>query len=106
MLRKGYNSHVRTASISDAKNRLSAYIDLVRQGATIVITDRGQPVAELSPIAHRETAENARLGELERKGWLQRGDKSVRREIPRPVRSRIPRLNIVDLLVTERESGW
>lgn len=97
---------MKTASISEAKNRLSAYIDLVRQGATIVITDRGQPVAELSPIVHRGTAASARLAELERKGWLQRGDKSARREIPKPVRSRIPHLSIVDLLVAERESGW
>ena len=96
---------MKTASISQAKNRLSAYIDLVRQGATIVITDRGQPVAELSPIAHRETAANARLGELVRKGWLQRGDKSGRREIPKPVRSRVPHLSVVDVLIAERESG-
>lgn len=97
---------MKTASISEAKNRLSAYIDLVRQGATVVITDRGRPVAELRSVTHPRTAAGARIAMLERKGWLQRGNKSGKRELPRPVRSRIPHLNIVDLLVAERESGW
>ena len=70
------------------------------------MTDRGQPVAELAPIANRETAANARLGELERKGWLRRGDKSVTREIPKRVRSRIAHPGVVDLLVGERAGGW
>lgn len=97
---------MKTASISELKNRLSAYVDLVRQGATVVITDRGRPVAELTPVTHPRTAASARIAALERKGWLQRGDKSVKREIPKPVRSRVPHLSIVDLLVAERESGW
>lgn len=96
---------MKTASISEAKNRLSAYIDLVRQGTRVVITDRGRPVAELAPITHPQTAASARIAALERKGWLQRGDKSQRRDIPKPIRPRNPRLSIVDLLVLERESG-
>ena len=97
---------MKTASISQAKNQLSAYIDLVRQGATIIITDRGRPVAELAPVTHPRTASSARIAALERKGWLQRGDKSLQREIPKPVHPRVPHLSIVDLLVAERESGW
>src|SRR3989304_4045748 len=41
---------MKTASISEAKNRLSAYIDLVRRGETVQITDRGNPVARLVPL--------------------------------------------------------
>ena len=48
---KGYNSHVKKASVSEAKNRLSALLDRVRHGHTIVIEDRGVPVARLEPIA-------------------------------------------------------
>jgi prevent-host-death family protein len=103
---RGYNSQMKTASISQAKNRLSAYIDLVRQGNRVVITDRGRPVAELAPVSHPQAAATARLAMLERKGWLQRGDKTGEREIPKPVRPRNPRLSIVGLLIRERESGW
>jgi prevent-host-death family protein len=41
---------MKTASISEAKNRLSAYIDPVRRGETVQITDRGNPVARLVPL--------------------------------------------------------
>src|SRR5678809_661438 len=45
--RSGYSSHMKTATLTEAKNQLSALIDLVRHGETIVITDRGRPVARL-----------------------------------------------------------
>lgn len=97
---------MKTASVSEAKNRLSAYLDLVRQGNRVIITDRGQPVAELAPIAHPRTAAAARLAALERKGWLQRGDKSRKRGIPKPIRVLVSRPSVADLLLRERESGW
>lgn len=33
------------------KTRLGAYLRRVRQGATIVVTDRGEPIAELRPFS-------------------------------------------------------
>jgi len=41
---------MRSVSISDAKNGLSALMREVRGGATVVITDRGVPVAKLGPV--------------------------------------------------------
>jgi prevent-host-death family protein len=35
----------------ELKVRLGTYLRRVRQGRTLVVTDRGQPVAELRPIA-------------------------------------------------------
>ncbi len=42
---------MKTVSVSDAKNSLSALLQEVRGGASIVITDRGVPVAQLAPLA-------------------------------------------------------
>jgi prevent-host-death family protein len=42
---------MKTASISDVKNCFSAYIDRVRRGESVLITDRNQPVARLTPLA-------------------------------------------------------
>lgn len=39
-----------TISVSDAKNGLSALLREVRGGSTVLITDRGVPVAQLSPV--------------------------------------------------------
>jgi prevent-host-death family protein len=39
-----------TASVSEAKNQLSALLKLVQAGQSVVITDRGVPVARLEPV--------------------------------------------------------
>lgn len=41
---------MKRASITEAKNGLSALVDQVRHGKTIVIEDRGVPVARLEPV--------------------------------------------------------
>ncbi|MGQ0649633.1 MAG: type II toxin-antitoxin system Phd/YefM family antitoxin [Gemmatimonadaceae bacterium] len=41
---------MKTASISELKARLSAYLDAVRQGDEVLVTDRGRPVARLAPV--------------------------------------------------------
>ncbi len=39
-----------TASVSEAKNQLSALLRLVQAGQSVLITDRGIPVARLEPV--------------------------------------------------------
>ena len=41
---------MRSESISSAKNRLSALVKEVQSGESVLITDRGVPVAKLVPI--------------------------------------------------------
>jgi prevent-host-death family protein len=60
---------MKKASISQAKNGLSALIDRVRQGASIVIEDRGVPVAKLEPIVDAADAEG-RVSRLARQGVI------------------------------------
>jgi prevent-host-death family protein len=59
-------------SISEAKHRLSALLDRVRQGHTIIIEDRGVAVATLGPIARRDLDPDGRIARLERQGLLRR----------------------------------
>jgi prevent-host-death family protein len=44
---------MRTASISELKARLSAFLDIVREGDEVLVTDRGRLVARLVPVAGR-----------------------------------------------------
>ena len=46
-----------TVGVRELKNRLSYYLDLVRKGERVVVTGRGAPIAEISPIAVRKTEE-------------------------------------------------
>ena len=63
---------MKRASISEAKNRLSALLDRVRQGHSVVIEDRGVPVATLEPMAGRSVDPDGRIARLERQGVLRR----------------------------------
>jgi prevent-host-death family protein len=63
---------MKSATITEAKNGLSALIDRVRAGESIVITDRGIPVAVLEPATTLVDVED-RLARLERAGVIRRG---------------------------------
>ncbi|MCZ7654937.1 MAG: type II toxin-antitoxin system Phd/YefM family antitoxin [Rhodocyclaceae bacterium] len=59
---------MKLASISQTKNQLSALIEQVGHGETVVITDRDRPVARLMPIAAEESeAASGGLALLERR---------------------------------------
>ncbi|HSM51401.1 MAG TPA: type II toxin-antitoxin system prevent-host-death family antitoxin [Thermoanaerobaculia bacterium] len=90
-------------SISEAKNRLSALLDEVREGASITITDRGRPVARLEPVPAGE--EEQQLEALVRRGLVvrPRGEAGDLRRL-RPVRTRQPAA-LVDAVVAERREG-
>jgi prevent-host-death family protein len=45
------------AGIRKAKSQLSSYIKKVKQGEIIIITERGVPVARLSPIYEQATVD-------------------------------------------------
>ena len=62
---------MKKATITETKNQLSALIDRVRHGETIVITDRGRPVARLvSALTDAAEDPEGRLARLERRGGL------------------------------------
>jgi prevent-host-death family protein len=58
----------------ELKVRLGTYLKRVRQGQTLIVTDRGEPVAELRPLAAAGTAEVI-LAKLEANGAVARPTK-------------------------------
>ena len=64
------------ATISEIKNRLSAYLKKVKAGQTILILDRDQPVARLERV-EREQHPDDRLARLERSGLVRRATQPV-----------------------------
>ena len=63
---------MKIASISEAKNALSALLDRVKGGATVLIVDRGRPVARLEPIGSLDD-DDALLESLLRDGLITPG---------------------------------
>jgi prevent-host-death family protein len=61
----------RTAGVREAKARLSELLDDVRRGREWTITDRGEPVARLVPVAQESLPLDVRLRRLERQRVLE-----------------------------------
>jgi prevent-host-death family protein len=71
---------VKKASITEAKNNLSALIDGLKGGSPVLIVDRGRPVARLEPVTNGLRSEDdGRLTRLVREG------------IVRPARATVPK---------------
>ncbi len=96
---------MKMATITEAKNGLSALLDQVRGGESIVIVDRGLPIARLEPIvAHPD--QSGRLQRLERAGLLRIGAEppplDLLREPPPPLP---PETSAVETLIEERRTA-
>jgi len=59
---------MKRASITEAKNNLSALIDSVKGGSPVLIVDRGRPVARLEPVSGLPPDDDSRLTRLVRDG--------------------------------------
>jgi antitoxin (DNA-binding transcriptional repressor) of toxin-antitoxin stability system len=92
---------MRTVGIRELKNSLSEYIRLVRAGETVLVTDRGEIVAELSaPGASRsDPSVPAGLAALARRGLATVGSGSnsdLYRPLPRKRRGTLTSARLLD----------
>jgi antitoxin (DNA-binding transcriptional repressor) of toxin-antitoxin stability system len=61
---------MKTVGVRELKNRLSQYLREVRAGESVLVSDRGQVIAELSPPAYgrADSSSSAGLRDLARRG--------------------------------------
>jgi prevent-host-death family protein len=91
---------MKTVGLKALKNKLSEYVRAAAAGETIVVTDRGRPVAEIVPPEHSISVPGGRpLSAFElrgmREGWLRPA--TIRDGSP-PPRKPIPGYTLEDLL--------
>ena len=85
-------------STYEAKARFSEVLRHVREGRTVTVSYRGEPVAEIRSIQREPATIEARLDDLERRGVL------VRSSEPRsPLAGVNPRPGAVDRFLAERD---
>lgn len=111
---KGLSSHhnhailalMVVATITEAKNGLSALIDQVRAGESVLIMDRGTPVARLESAVSASPDAEGRIARLERAGAVRAASKPPVTEL---LRTRPPSLqagaSAVAALIEERREG-
>ena len=97
---------MKTASITESKNNLSALIDGLR-GGPVLILDRGRPVARLEPIgAGRSKEADPRLAELVRQGVVTPAQRPLSRQsLTRPLPKLKQGFSAVQALLDERREG-
>ncbi len=94
-----------STNISTIKSRLSSYLDQVKCGETVIISDRAHPVAILAPYQPHGGGEWApRLADLVRKGMAAtRGKRDTSFKIkPRDVALEA---RLVEAVLEERAAG-
>lgn len=97
---------MKRATITEAKNGLSALIDRVKAGETVLILDRGRPVARLEPATQMDDSDG-RLARLERAGLIRRGIGAppTVEMLARLRPSLPPGVSIVEDILEERREG-
>ncbi len=97
---QGYDGHVEKATISQLKNRLSAYLKKVRAGATVLVLDRDQPVARLERV-EAGSRPGDQIARLEKAGLVRRGKRPLRLDRLR-VAPPAARRSVLEALLEER----
>jgi antitoxin (DNA-binding transcriptional repressor) of toxin-antitoxin stability system len=96
---------MRSVGIRELKDRLSEYVRYVRSGETVLVTDRGEVVAELAPPgrAPGHPALPPGVAELARRGLLTAGAPGTRAPAYPALSPALRKTTSAQLLQEERE---
>lgn len=73
-----------SVGIREAKAHLSKYLQRIKLGHEIILTDRGRPVGKLVPIQPEELSLSIRLRQLEEQGLIEPASSELD-VTPRPI---------------------
>ena len=92
-----------TVGARELKARLGRYLQIVREGGTVVITDRGKPIGRMVPMGKAESVEE-RTRALVKAGLVEWGGGALE-----PIESPAQLIGdetVADLVVENRELDW
>jgi prevent-host-death family protein len=95
---------MKTAPISELKARLSEYLNQVKSGTEVLVTDRGKPVARIIPISGKRRPRQS-LAKMEREGLLKLGAGKLPQNFWAMPRGEDPQGLVLKALLQERENG-
>jgi prevent-host-death family protein len=96
---------MKTASVSELKSRLSEFLRQVRGGNSVMVMDRGRPVALLGPYQGAAGADGD-LAELRDAGLVRVGSDQIPRDYWTLPLAEDPEGWVLKALLEEREEGW
>jgi prevent-host-death family protein len=95
---------MKTTGIAELKAHLSRYLEQVKGGQEVLVTERGLPVAKLVPL-HAVEERASRRHRLARAGLLHLGAGRVRAALLRAPRGARVGASVFKALLAEREEG-
>lgn len=94
----------RFTPIAELKARLSQYLDLVKGGTEVVVTERGKPVARILPYAKTDLM-SRHLAELARAGLVRVGSGVIPESFWKSQAPADPEGRSLSYLLAEREES-
>lgn len=94
-----------TAAISKLKASLSEYLSKVKAGEDVIVTERGKPIARISPVDRDTSGIPTHLLTLERAGLVKIGTGRLPKEIWRLPRPKDTNGAALTALLKEREQS-
>ncbi|MFQ5679831.1 MAG: type II toxin-antitoxin system Phd/YefM family antitoxin [Gemmatimonadota bacterium] len=95
---------MRRAPISELKAKLSQYLDAVRAGQEVIVTDRGRPVARISPV-RGEAGSEGRMERLVRTGQVRPPTEPMPPDLSELSRPADPGGRSLEVLLADRAAG-
>lgn len=95
---------MKIAAVSKLKAYLSEYLNQVKAGNEILITDRGKPVARLVPISRKKAAAES-LTRMEKEGLIKLGSGKLPKDFWTMPRAEDPQGLVLKALFEERVCG-
>lgn len=95
---------MKSARISELRDKLSEYLARVRQGETVIVYDRDTPIARLEPITPAPVNWPQWLREAERRGIITPPRIRDGARLPDPVKPKKP-VGLLEALLEERRTG-
>ena len=95
---------MKTAAIADLKARLSDYLNQVKSGTEVLVTDRGKPVARIIPVSGKTRTRGA-LQKMEKQGLIKLGSGRLPSDFWTRPRAKDPQGLVLQALLEERDQG-
>jgi prevent-host-death family protein len=95
---------MKIAAVSKLKAYLSEYLNQVKAGNEVLITDRGKPVARLVPISRTKPAKES-MTRMEKQGLIKLGSGRLPKDFWSTPRAEDPQGLVLKALLQEREEG-
>ncbi len=95
---------MKTTAITELKAHLSDYLNQVKSGTEVLVTERGRPVAKIVPFSGKQRPRQS-LSKMEKQGLIKLGKGKLPQDFWTLPRGKDPQGLVLKALLQDRENG-